>query len=182
LIDKFSLIISKSLVDRYPNEMPSLGVVKYAIKFIICNVIPVILILLLAMMSGQFNEVLIALVGFSLLRMFSGGYHHKSAVVCILVSTTMITIVPVIGLTEFASNYMWIISIISLILVLIYAPSNIKNQTKVKAEYHFIFKMISLLIVSSNFIWGNSILSISFLIQSILLIPYEKLRGGDIIE
>ncbi|MWV44898.1 hypothetical protein GRF59_14850 [Paenibacillus sp. HJL G12] len=162
--DKLSVYLKK----RYPNELPSVSIVRYSIKFLISNITPILVLIVSSMLLRIFPEVMIALLGFSILRMFSGGYHIKSAEVCIVVSVVLVyTIVMVSPLIQ---NIKTIIDIASLVLVVIFAPSNIKKQTRIKEENFIYLKIVSLMIIAGNFIVHSNILTLAFFLQSLSLI------------
>ncbi|OZB98077.1 accessory gene regulator ArgB-like protein [Paenibacillus sp. XY044] len=168
MIDLFSDKLSSYLKNKYPEELPALSIVRYSIKFLISNVLPIIIIILSSILFQMTKEVVIGLLGFCILRMFSGGYHVKSAELCILTSVTVIYLIAIVG--QQINSYMIVLDLISIILVGIYAPSNIKKQTRIKEENYRYLKLMSLIIVTSNIFIQSNILSVAFLIQSITLI------------
>ncbi|MBT2759909.1 accessory gene regulator B family protein [Paenibacillus sp. ISL-20] len=175
LIDNFVLSISSKMKSKYPLELPERDVLEYALKFIITNVIPIITIILYGIVSDNLINILLSLGAFSLLRMFSGGYHIKSPELCIVTSIALI-----ISLGQFGylmADYIVLMNIISLILVIIYAPSNIRKQTLIPEKYDMILKLISCVIILINIYINNTYVSISILAQSILLI--RPLKGGE---
>jgi accessory gene regulator B len=177
LINKLADNISEYLVVKYPADMPSKVVTRYAVKFLISNILPILLIIFFSALMGNFKEVFVAILGFAVLRMFSGGYHLKSALMCILLSTILISLVPITGNMLTDDTSIILLNGLSLILVTVFAPSNITKQTRVKKKYHFLFKLVSMIIILSNFFIMNTILAVSFLFQSVLLI---RLKGGGI--
>jgi len=173
LIDDLSMKISLYLKEKYPQEMPSISIMKYSIKFLISNIIPLLIIMVLAIIFSKGTEVMTAVLGFSALRIVSGGYHLKSATYCIVVSTIMIFAIS--SLSSFIGKYNILLLCLSLLLILVFAPSNIAKMTRIKEQNYYVFKIIALLIVSSNLIFQNEILTTSYFIQSLLLI---NLKGG----
>ncbi|MBD8839409.1 accessory gene regulator B family protein [Paenibacillus sp. CFBP 13594] len=174
MIDEFSTRLSVRLVEKYPKEMPSLGITRYGIKFIISNVLPMLILLIIGLMFNLVSEIFICLISFSSLRMVSGGYHAKEPEICLLIST--VTIVLIAKLGYIMSDYTMLLSLVSLILVLIYAPSNIENQTKILVEHFKYLKMISVLIIAIGFLTNNYLVISSLFVQSSLLI---RLKGGE---
>ncbi|KAF6620504.1 accessory gene regulator B family protein [Paenibacillus sp. EKM102P] len=173
IIDHFVDKVSHQLKNKYPDELPSYGIIRYALKFIITNTIPIFLIIMFSLIFGNLKESLIAILGFSLLRIFSGGFHFQTPEKCIIFSTVMIILISELG--YYFTTHTFIMFIVSLLIVLIYAPSDIQNQTKVKKENYKWFKIISLLLVSIFYLIDNPISNLAILVQSILLI---RLKGG----
>ncbi|MFE6075700.1 accessory gene regulator B family protein [Paenibacillus sp. NPDC057886] len=174
MIDKYVNDLSQSLVTRYPEELPPYGITRYGLKFIITNILPITLLLLVGLMLNNYNNVLISILSFSLLRMTSGGYHSKYPEICMIYSTTIILSIASLG--SHFEGFEWIISGIALILVTKFAPSNIDNQTKILKKYFKYLKYISILTVIVGSLFQNPIVSCSMLAQSLLLI---RLKGGE---
>lgn len=72
MIDRYVNNLSQTLVSKYPNELPPYGITRYGIKFIITNILPIMLLLLVGFMLNNYNNVLMSILSFSLLRMTSG--------------------------------------------------------------------------------------------------------------
>ncbi|PYY28284.1 accessory gene regulator B family protein [Paenibacillus illinoisensis] len=173
IIDKAVSSLSHKLVERYPRELPSYAITRYGIKFLVSNIIPITLLLILGAILDILPIVSLSIASFSILRMVSGGYHAKYPEACLVISTVLIMGIAIYN--EYLSPYMILCNVLSLVLVAIYAPSNIENQTKIKKKYFGHLKVISVLLVSTNFILQNTVIAASFLVQSILLI---RLKGG----
>lgn len=178
IIDQFVDKLSHYLKDKYPNELPSYGIIRYAIKFIITNTIPILLIIILSLIFGDLQDSMIAILSFSLLRTFSGGFHFQTPEKCILFSTIMIISITKLG--YYFEKYTFIMFVMSLLLTLKYAPSKITEQTKVKKENFKWFKIVSLFLVSIFYLINNPISNLAVLVQSTLLI--RRLKGGEEVD
>lgn len=171
MVDYVANRIAVALKRANQEETASIEVLKYSIHILLNPLITVILSLLIASVFDKTTEVIIVLISFALLRAFSGGYHFEKTEVCILFTTALaITLsfasfsVPVIiGLTG-----------ASIILVLIYAPYSKVRNTLIPAKFDPYLKLISLVIVCSNFFFLSSLLSASFLFQALTLITVRK--------
>lgn len=175
MIDQLVRIISLKMKDKYPREMPEADVMQYALKFLITNIAPIFLIVLYGLVTNNIVNVLLTLGGFSLLRMFSGGYHINSAELCVV--TSIIIIILISEFSYLFVDYILILNVLSLFLVLIYAPSNIRSQTRLPDKYDKLLKLISIMIILINIYISNIYLSVSMFVQSLLLI--RSLKGGD---
>lgn len=181
MIDQITNKLSLHLKTKYPEELPSLAVTRYSVKFIISNLLPLIILLISAWLLNLVPEVITAYLGFSILRMFSGGYHIKSADLCVVASVSLIYLI--VGLSNYLSNYYkLLIIIISIILALIYSPSNIKKQTKIKEEYFIYLKIATILIIVSNIFINSNILTIAFFMQSLSLIRKRVNSDKEVIR
>jgi accessory gene regulator B len=162
-------------VNERNNNVVSIAVMKFAL-IIIINILTIITtVLLLGLLTDKFKESALALMGFAMLRFFSGGLHVKSAAYCVLVSAILVSIIIYIPIPK---EYELGIQIISSLLVLIFAPAHIENHIRIKKKYVPFLKIMSLCIVGSNFYWNSSILIKCFLLQSISLIEIIRKGGG----
>jgi accessory gene regulator B len=79
-----------------------------------------------------------------------------------------------VSFANLTTNLSMIFTAVSLILILIYAPSGIERQSRIPRKYYPLLKLISFLLVASNLLIQADVLSVTFLIQALLLI---KIRG-----
>ncbi|WP_063562990.1 accessory gene regulator B family protein [Paenibacillus sp. O199] len=174
MIDNYVNNISRKLVDRFPTELPPYGITRYGIKFIVSNILPIMLLLLVGLMFNIYNNVLISILSFSALRLSSGGYHSEYPEICLIYSSILMLTIATFG--NLFEGVEWIFSIAALILVTIFAPSNIENQTKILSKYFIYLKYIAILTVLVGALIRDPIISCSMFAQSLLLI---RLKGGD---
>ncbi|WP_431785845.1 accessory gene regulator B family protein [Paenibacillus lactis] len=175
MINKFVFNISSRMKRKYPTELPELDILEYSLKFIITNVLPIIVIILYGVVSENLVNVLISLGSFSLLRMFSGGYHIKIPELCILTSAALIISISEIG--QKLTEHTMIMGIVSLLMVMVYAPSNIRMQTLIPEKYDILLKLASCGIIIINIYINDAIAITAVFAQSLLLI--RPLKGGE---
>ncbi|MEC0167422.1 accessory gene regulator ArgB-like protein [Paenibacillus graminis] len=173
MIEYFALKLAGSIKKSVPDSHTSTAVMRFALSVIINASMIIILSLLISLITGKIKEATIALVAFPLLRQASGGYHLKSGMKCVLFSTALIT---VISLVDLQYKYIFIMGLLSIVLVAIYAPSNIEKQSRTPKKYYPLLKFISFVIVALNLFIGSSVLAAAFFAQSISLI---RLKGGE---
>lgn len=174
MIEFFSLKLAESIKKSVPESATSIPVMKYALSIILNALMIIVFSLILSIFTGRTFNVMVSLTAFPLLRRFSGGYHMKSGMKCILFSTTLMTL---ISLSSFSYKFTFCIGIVSMILVGLFAPSNIRRQSRRVTEKDYPrLKLISLMIVASNFVIGSPTVASAFLAQSITLI---RLKGGE---
>lgn len=168
---KYANVIVKSLPDNGFEE----DRIEYGIKFLLTNVTPILLVALYGFFTNEIADILLALSGFCLLRMVSGGYHIKTPEICIIVSLVMIYSLSQFG--YLVSGYLVYINLMSLILVSALAPSNIRDQTLIPEEYDIHLRIISIVIVVLSMFINNEIITVSIFAQSLTLI--NSWRGGE---
>lgn len=131
LINNVSMKLSGTLKGKYGDAVPSIEIMRYSIKFLITNLTPILLILLIGFTTNNIINTLIAMIGFISLRLLSGGYHIASAELCIIFSTVL-----VVGISNmsFLKDQWYLFQIASLILVALFAPFNIKKVPELKRK------------------------------------------------
>ncbi|GGF72368.1 accessory gene regulator [Paenibacillus albidus] len=173
MIEYLALRMAESIKKNVPESPTSTAVMKFALSVIINAVMIIVLSLFISFFTGRITEVILGLLAFPLLRQASGGYHMKSGMKCVLFSTALIT---VISLADLQYKHIFMMGLISLVLVGVYAPSNIEKQSRTPKKYYPLLKFISLIIVALNLFIGSSVLAATFFAQSISLI---RLKGGE---
>ncbi|QYR22677.1 accessory gene regulator B family protein [Paenibacillus sp. sptzw28] len=171
MIESFAERAAISLKEINPEKTTSVEIMKYGIIMSFNGFSVAGLSLLGGWLGGHFTETLYTLVAFGIFRFFSGGFHFESALKCIIFSTTLMIALPYIPVY---GNWTLILTAASLVLTAILAPSGIENQTRIPEKYFPLLKVISILIVISNFFLVSSLLAKILFTQSILLV---KLKG-----
>lgn len=181
MIDALSMRLAVHVKALNPEETPSLEVMRYGIKFMIFNLITALSITVTALLFGNFEQALICMISFAILRSISGGYHIKTAGLCAVASAGIIQCgILLEDLLNKYNNMYLIIGISTLVLVSIFSPSNIEEQTRIPKKYHGWLKVTSVLLVLSNILWIHNILLASgFFIQSLTLITTRKKGVGE---
>ena len=167
LSEKLAITIKKA----NENETASVEVMKFSLILLFNMFFTILLSLILAALFGTVRETVLALFSFMLLRIFSGGFHFKTATACTVASVAIVVIVPLIPITDQIAFYL---TLAALILVLKFAPSNIRGTVRIPEKYFPFLKIISALIVSSNFLLSNHLLALIFFVQAVSLISKKE--------
>ncbi|WP_158289288.1 accessory gene regulator B family protein [Paenibacillus flagellatus] len=150
----------------------SVAVMKYALIIVINFTIPVAASLAIGLVTDAFYWTSLTICAFTLLRAFSGGFHFRSPVLC-MIATTVITATP--AHFVLSKNLIILLTIIGLFLIAILAPANIKGYARMPEKFFPLMKMASIVIVGSNFFIQSSAFAILFFAQGLLLIfPFKK--------
>jgi accessory gene regulator B len=169
LIDVIALIslkMAQGIKRQVPDHPTSVKGLKYSISNFLNIFTVAALSLLISTFTGNTKEIAIILIAFGVLRQASGGgMHFESSTTCALVTTLVFTLLSYIHLS---STLVVILNIISLALVMIYAP-NFKEQHNKPPRYFTLRKIFSAVLVLSNFFILSPALTTSFLVQSITL-------------
>lgn len=171
MIDRIADRLAWKIKSMNEEETASVELLSYFFAFVITNLSVVIISLSFSMLWNTLTETILAMTGFAILRAVSGGYHIQSADLCVVLSTAMMISIPLIPLSL---NLTITLTFLSLLLVAVYAPANIKKQTNIPESFHKYLKFISIVITASNFWFMSSVLALAFFIQSMLLIPFTN--------
>lgn len=129
--------------------------------------------LTLSFLLGHLVDALIGMIVFMILRFFNGGHHLKSADICILMSVSIVVIMPVIA--NLIHNHFEIdlyLKLISLSLFLLFAPYK-KQSIRHSVLIKIILSIIMIIFAVFNI---PTVIIIAVLFQSIDVIPIRKFR------
>mgnify|MGYP001298694246 CR=1 FL=1 len=167
MIDWISDRLAWKVKSMNSEETASVELLSYFFAFTLTNLLVIVITISFGIAFDTLKGTIVGMAGFALLRAVSGGYHIKSADLCVLLSSAMIILIPFIPLKNW---HIYLLTVISLFLAVLYAPSKISNQTNIPEKFHKHLKVISLAIIASNFFILSSVLALAFFIQSLLLI------------
>lgn len=176
MIDSFAKKYAHIIAESLPEKDFEEDRLEYGIKFIITNLIPLVILIVYGILTNSLTDIMFAILGFCILRMVSGGYHIKTPELCIFLSVFLIFIVS--EFSYLVSDYLIYLNIISFLLVSIFAPSNIREQTLIPKKYDILLKLISLVLVVLSTLINNEIITVSMFVQSLTLIRLGK--GGEV--
>lgn len=148
--------ISKTLSTRCTNFIrkntstteEDLEKIDYGLQVIIINIYHSILLFVIAYFLGIFMYTLIAFVFFAILRLFASGVHANSSLACCIVSS--IFFFGNVYLSLNTTKNIVVISIvflISLMLILLYAPADTEERPLMSKKLRKSLKLKSVLVV-----------------------------------
>ena len=114
---------------------------EYGIYNLLLEIVNIILTLLIGIFTNMLSECLIFTIAYIPLRIFAGGFHAKTPMLCTIISA-IILYVNVLLIRRFSENFscgLFLITIISVVLVLFFAPISSRNKKldkKEKTVYH----------------------------------------------
>ncbi|MEB3100337.1 accessory gene regulator B family protein [Ferviditalea candida] len=154
-------------VHKNAENPSSKAVLKYAVLNIMDTIIVFAVVLAICLATGHFWNGLVAVTAFPILRNYSGGMHLYSPRACNVLSAFF-----VIAAAHVSFPFWFVglsLNLVSLVLVLIYAPANIRGYSRADESAYRKAKIIAALIVSANFLIQSPVLSAVFLLQSVTL-------------
>lgn len=171
MIDALSLSIARAIKNANEKETSSVEVLKYGISLILNGFFIVFLSLVASFFLNTVVETVITMIAFVFLRQMTGGHHFQSHFACISISTLLMVIIPVIPITHSVNIAL---TIISTLLILIFAPASLQHQSNIPEKYYPYMKVLATIIVASNLLMGSNILAKTFFVQSVLIIHFKK--------
>jgi Membrane protein putatively involved in post-translational modification of the autoinducing quorum-sensing peptide len=171
MIDALADKIAVKLKEANPEETASVEVMKFALIGLLHNALIFVTALTVGLVLGQFLDTLIAAICFMLLRLVSGGFHFKTPLSCLLFSSFVFVAIPLVPIDD---TWIMVVNGLTLLLVLIFAPSNIREHIRVSEKYFPVFKVISAVLVAASFLIGHPIVTLAFFVQSLTLIAFER--------
>ncbi|NOU98433.1 accessory gene regulator B family protein [Paenibacillus planticolens] len=127
------------------------------------------LTLIIGLINGQLSATLTAGASFMALRVVSGGFHFKSLDLCAVVTATIYGVIPSVHVS---ADYIIWINAVSLVLVALLAPTNLRNTMWTsKAGAKMVFKAAAICVVLIGWALGSETVALALLAQALLLIP-----------
>lgn len=126
--------------------------INYSLQAILGDVFKFIILTLIFLVLGKVNYFLFSVLILFSTRFFIGGYHCKTLTNCLLTSLLIFIITSLLGtmLPKFPYPIYWIISLVSMMIVIIYAPfPNVKRPIKSKKRR----QILKLLSIFSLILW-----------------------------
>ena len=175
MVEKLAFRLAHWLKSEVPEHPYSEARLQFGFHLFLNTVLTLAAATILGLLFDNYRETMQALFAFGLLRMISGGYHFKSATVCIVVSSGVAASLPFVELSALSIT---ILNLSNVVLAMIFAPSRIEEQTRIPSRYFPALKIASTVMVASNFLFQSQLLAITWFIQAISLIRLPK-KGGD---
>ncbi len=167
-------------------------IIKYGLEGIYLSITKVVVILVLSSLLSIFKEVVIFLLLFNTIRFTAFGLHATKSYICLISSLLIFILIPYISTYISINMYIKVlISILCILYIYIYAPSDTKKRPIVNRKRRLIYKTISTLIsiiysfisilIRNNFI-SNALLFymlvecflISPIVYRIFKLPYNN--------
>jgi accessory gene regulator B len=165
VIERAAEALARRIHQANEEETASIPVMKFALVGLFNNTLTFLLIMAAGWLMDMLREACLAFAAFMFLRIFAGGFHFRSSRTCTVVSVASIVAVTILS-PYITKTQTLIITGVSLLLVAAFAPSNIR-KTRIKPSWRPWYKLASVLIVASNFLWQSPLLALVFFLQAI---------------
>lgn len=171
MVNYYAARLAAVIKKTAPDSKASAEVLQYGAVMLFNGSAVLVSVLLLCALAGQLLHGAIVLVAYALLRFCTGGFHFRSARVCYLYSTGVLTAIALVPLPAASSLYL---TGASLVLVLLFAPANLERHTRIPQAYYLHLKLIASLLVSLNFIIDSELLALTACVQAFTLIHRRR--------
>ena len=163
-------------IKRYYNyDEEKLKVIKYGLASLYLHITKMFVIFLVSYILGTLKTLLILMGLYSYLRLTSFGVHAKKSTHCWISSMIIFLMIPYICENITLNIYLKIIiSVISIILICIYAPADTEKRPLINKKRRTLFKLASvcngLIYTVMLFIVRNNLLSNCILFSQLLTV------------
>ncbi|WP_411343132.1 accessory gene regulator ArgB-like protein [Paenibacillus sp. WLX1005] len=154
----------KHMVPHHPS---SIAVLKYGLSIVINITFIILVTMLLSTLLGTFHPAMIIMFSFALLRQLTGGYHLKTGMGCVAFSSLLFVTLSMMTLPTI---YCIILTCMSIILILFYAPSHLANHSRISETYYPLLKIAGCFLVAINLYVLSVPVALAFFVQSVSLI------------
>lgn len=169
LIFNFAVRVATDIKKNLPNESVSVDVIRYGLEILI-NIVSIIgFTILISLLTGNVIQAIISIISFVLVKQITGGIHLKTNEACIIFSVLTFTFISFLELSQMIN---FILNIISLILIVAFAPTS-------HTDKRLLLKSLGCLTVLICLIFSNTSLTVTIFIQALTLV---RLKGGDKFE
>lgn len=155
-----------------PEQTHSIAIMQYSLSILLNTFSIIIISMVIGWLNGRFLSTGLALLSIMMLRMMSGGFHMKTMRGCLIVSVILVVGIPLIPPVE--AWVLWLMTAFSAILMVFFAPYP-DRSSNLRKELLTYLKLLSVLLVCSNFLIGSQVIGWAFLIQGLTIIPW---KGG----
>lgn len=154
--------------------------IKYGLETIYLTIVKTIVFIIIALLLNTTKELLYFMLFYGILRLTGFGVHAQKSSHCWISSIITFVFIPILIKYVIIHKYiLYILSLISLIILSIYAPADTPKRPLINKKKRIIYKTITIIIsliyiltilLNKNYIFTNALLY-SLLLQSFLVTP-----------
>jgi accessory gene regulator B len=171
MVNHYAGLLALAIKKAAPHNKASVEVIQYGAIMAFNGGAVLLSVLLVGALLGVFAEAAMVLLIYSLLRFCTGGFHFSSALACYIFSTTVMVAIACIQLPAGSNLYL---NLASMLLILIYAPSDLEKHTRIPKTYYVYLKLFAAIIVSLNFMIDSNLVALTASVQAVSLIKRRR--------
>lgn len=123
------------------NDKIKLEEIKYGLESFYITITKAIFIIILSIILNTFTETILLLLFFNIMRLTSFGMHASKSYICWISSIAIFNFLPI--LLRYITIEKYIVSIIVIVLIFLYAPADTKKHPLVNKTKRKVLKYIS---------------------------------------
>ena len=121
--------------------------IKYGLETVYLTIIKTIVFILLAILLKTIKGLLLFMLFYGIIRLTGFGVHAKKSIHCWISSILIFLIIPILIKYITIHNYiLYIISLISITILAIYAPADTPKRPLINKKKRIIYKVLTILI------------------------------------
>lgn len=121
--------------------------IKYGLETVYLTIIKTIVFILLAILLKTIKGLLLFMLFYGIIRLTGFGVHAKKSIHCWISSILIFLIIPILIKYITINNYiLYIISLISITILAIYAPADTPKRPLINKKKRIIYKILTILI------------------------------------
>ena len=149
-----------------------LEIISYGLESLYLTITKIIIIILLAIILKIFKEVIYLILFYNIIRLFAFGLHAKNSIACLITSVSIFIGGVYLSYLNINLTIKIILSLISLILIIIYAPADTEKRPLINIKKRKRFKVLS--IITSTIMTILIIYFHKYYISNLMLIGYVE--------
>lgn len=187
-------IISTNIAKKlFDNNEENIDIYVYGLELFISSMFCTLLLLLTGVMTNSLIESFIFILSFSVLRIFTGGFHSNSYLICTSITVSMYLLIVLIYRILFkyiTQTYVYIpVFVFTLIIIVLFSPMVNSNKSldkyqykkcKIKSVVVATLEMTIYIILNNIFAFNkiNIIIPTMFFIDILIILPLILKKGG----
>ena len=179
--------IIRNIKKYYSYDEIKIKEIRYGLESLYVSITKIIVIFIISYFINTVSDLLLLFLTFGILRITGFGVHAKKSIHCWFTSIPLFVIVPYIIKNIYINDCLiTLLSVISIILLAIYAPADTEKRPLINSKKRIVYKVLTIIISIIYYIiiiysqknYINKLLFFSILIESILVLPITyKLLG-----
>ena len=173
--------IKTEIIKQYPNySNDKISEIMYGIEGLYLTLTKTILIFFVAFILGIWKELLLLLIFFNIIRMFSFGMHANKSWICLIFSSSLfITFTYLCKYLNITRFVLYFIYLLIILIIILYSPADTIKRPLINRKKRIIWKILSIITVFIYFLISVNIknnliincLTFSLIIECILILP-----------
>ena len=142
MVERISEVIISAMIDRHAVDPAERDIYEYGLQIILSGVISFASAMAVGVLFGRPLPMLIFLISFASIRMYSGGYHARSYLICFLelMALSSMVMVMMCGMEHLPSSLINIgpilVAAVSAVIIFALAPVEHENAPLSEQEMH----------------------------------------------